>query len=240
MQTKRFILVAVSVLVAIGLGFMIGSRRHSSDLMIPVVKTYMVPVDRTEEIKTQINKLIEGGVPETNGRAQVFSNGLMIVRAPEGFQRGIGQLIEQLEKVKSLPRQTVHIDCWIVTGQEDKVSNAESIAVLALPLAAIAKLDGPRKFHVLEHFGTNSISGQETKIKGAVAEVISTPFLNGEGLSVKMDIRGKLGELKSDAQAKQGEFLILGQNSADSLVKDGKINNGSMNVYYILRADLSK
>jgi hypothetical protein len=235
---------AIAIVAALALGFVYGSRRPASDLTVPVVRTYMVPPERADEIKAQLNVLMSPGTANTEvlGRAQVFNNGLMIVRAPEGYQNGIHKLIEQLKTTTPPPRNAVHLDYWLVMGQEDKTSNADEIKPLAQALNAITDVDGPRKFHVLEHLGSNSISGQEIQIKGAVSEAQSVAMLSPELVRLKVEFKSKLGQVRGETQIKPGEFLVIGQNAvnAEAQIPGLKLANAAANVYYVVHAELAK
>src|SRR3954467_15617425 len=98
MQKQRIVIGAIALVAAIGFGFVIGQQRRNEDLTVPVVRTYNTQPERIDELKAQLNKLLEQKDAPNLGRVQAFTNGLMIVRAPEGYQHGIRKLIELLEK----------------------------------------------------------------------------------------------------------------------------------------------
>src|SRR6187402_3561379 len=104
MQKKSLIIASLTVLVALVVGYLVGHRSEEASLTTPVVRTYQVSPDRADEIKGQLNSLMDSKDGERPGRAQVFSNGVMIVRAPLGFQQGIHKLIEQMASVPSTTR----------------------------------------------------------------------------------------------------------------------------------------
>ena len=60
MRKSKIILIAGTVVVAVAVGYLFG-HRDSKDLASPVVRTYMVAPDRTDEIKAQL-KLLKGMV----------------------------------------------------------------------------------------------------------------------------------------------------------------------------------
>jgi hypothetical protein len=241
MQTKRLILLAISVLAAIGIGYFIGQRNQDEDLKAGVVRSYDVPVDQAESIKGSINQLLKLKDGESYGRAQVFDNGLMLVVAPKGYQQGIQRMVQTMSAQKSKPRQVIHLDYWLVTGQEDASSNDKAFGDLAPVLATIAKLDGSRKFKILEHISNNSSPNEEVFSQGSFAKVTSTPSVVNGAVLLKLDFNSDIGKLKGNSQLTPGEFYVLGQ----SAVEPGK-HLGSMtlpsnsNVYYIVRATLLK
>ena len=245
MQSKKMIWVVVSLIAAIAVGFLAGSRRNAESVTATLVKTYNVPFDRAEEVKNSLNHLFSQKDGEMLGSAQVFGNGVMLVRAPEGFQRGVEHLIEQLGTEKTPQRIAIRLDSWLVVGQEDKKSNIEMFPALSTVLSAIDKLDGPRKFRVLEHLSSTGMSGQEVKIKGTAAEVTSMAFTvqTNEALGLRLDFKSTLGNLKTDTQIKAGEYLILGQNAVDpgTSSEQQKIAGGHpTNVYYVVHAEIAK
>jgi hypothetical protein len=242
MQKSKTIWVVLALVATLTAGYFIGSR-HSSEVTAPVVKTYSLPSNRIDEVRDSLNRLFRQQNGEALGVAQVFGNGLILVRAPEGFQGGIKRLIEQLGSEKAPQRTAVRLDSWLVVGHEDKKSNLETLPLLSTALSAIDKLDGPRKYRVLEHISANAMSGQEVSIQGAAAEIRSstTKIDNTDELALRLEFKSKLGQIKTDTQIKPGEFLVLGQNavSQDSRIGDEKVAGGvPTNVYYIVRAEL--
>ncbi len=243
MQRNRIIWVAVSLAAAITAGFLIGSRHSSESNTASVVKTYTVPSDRADEVKNSLNRLFSQRSGELLGSAQVFGNGLMLVRAPEGYQTGVDRLLEQLGSEKPRQHSAIRLDYWLVIGQEDKKSNTEVVPALSAVLKAIDALDGPRKYRVLEHLSSNSMSGQEVRIKGSASEATSVAVLSNESLALRMEFKSRLGEVKTDTQIKPGEYLILGQNAVDPQVRVGDViiaSGGPTNVYYIVHAEIVK
>lgn len=243
MQKKSLLLASLTVLATFAIGYFVGHRHDEAGLTTPVVRTYQVSPDRADEIKGQLNSLMDSKEGERAGRVQAFSNGLLIVRAPIGFQQGIQRLIAEMASSGPAPRASIHVDYWIVAGLEDKESNAQSIAPLASVLESIEKADGTRHFKLLEHLATNSSSGQEVDIKGAVTKARTTADAAGELVRLRVDLQSRLGEVRGDTQVKKDDFLVMGQNAFMSdptaaplppLVT--KSITGPANVYYILRA----
>jgi len=238
MQRKSMILLAISVLVAIGIGYAVGIKRHSEDLNVGVVRTYTVPVEQADQIRNSLNSLFYLKDGESYGRAQVFSNGLLLVVAPQGYQQGVNRLVQKLAEEKPMPRTQIHFDYWLVVGQEDRSSNEKSFGALTPALETIVSLDGPRKFKVLEHLSDAASPNQEVKIKGYFAEVTTTASPASTYLNLRLDFHSSLGQLKSDSQLKPGEFMVLGQNAVDPKLKT--VATSAANVYYIVRAEVKQ
>src|SRR5690349_3846052 len=106
MHTRKYLLAAVSLLAAGAIGFVMASRRIES-LNTPVVRTYQVPVDRADELKNHLNHLLWTKDNGDGGSAQVFGNGLVLVRATLGYQQGVQTLIEKLATQPPEPRKRV-------------------------------------------------------------------------------------------------------------------------------------
>lgn len=239
MYSKTKVIILIAVAAAIGLGYVLGSHRQAESLV--TVHTYMVPTDRTDEVKAQLNYLMSGAYNgEPLGRAQVFSNGLLVVRAPESYQQGIRKMIDQLSRSGASPHGSVHIDYWLVTGAEDEKASIDDSNPLSQVFKSIAATDGERKFRVLEHLATNSISGQEVMVQGSVSKATSTSMLGPDVVRMKLDFDSRLGKVKSETRVKYGEFLVIGQNAVPQEDRGLKLGPLSGNVYYIVRAELMK
>ena len=241
MQNSKSVWIAVVLLAVVTITLILDSKRFVGSEW--AVKTYVVPADRVDEVKTSLNRLFAGKDGETSGNAQVFGSGLMLVRAPEGYQKGVAQLIDQLGSEKPRPQTTIHLDYWLIAGQEDKKSNIDAIPALSNVLSTIDKLDGPRKYRILEHLSSNSTSGGEVAIHGAAVESRSIAWMMNESVRIRLEFHSKMGDLKTDTQLKPGEFLVLGQNAIgpDARIGDEKVVKGApTNAYYVVRAEVSK
>lgn len=242
MQTKRLILLAISVVAALTAGYFAGHRSQDQDLRAGVVRAYNVPVEQAEKVKGSINALLNLKDGEAYGRAQVFDNGLMLVVAPNGYHQGIKEMVHSLSQQKPQPRSAIRLDYWLVLAQDNAASNEKSFGELAPVLTTINKLDGAKKFRVLEHLSNNTSMNEETRIEGAVAKITSTPFLANSTINLKLDFNSPLGNLKSNTQLASGEFYVLGQNAVQPGRHVGSENLGSApgDVYYIIRATTVK
>jgi hypothetical protein len=227
----------------LALGFIVGDRRDADRRStVPIVRTYEVSPDHADEVRASLNRLLMPKEGEAAGFAQFFGNGLLLVRAPENFHRGIGQLIQRLSEEKTPARATIRLDYWLVIGREDKASNADSIPHLAQALTAIDKVDGPRKFQVLDHIGINALTGSEVEVKGRIAKAKSIAVVRNDLVGLKLDIESKLGEVQTTTQVKPGEFLVIGQSVLERgfEVGDLKVGDSNSSVYYVLRAEILK
>ncbi len=92
MHNRKAFLGIVILAIAIGLGYSYGTRQSGEGLRIPVVRSYNVPAGRADEVRNALNSLFWTKDGEA-GNAQVFGNGLVVVRAPEGFQAGVESLV---------------------------------------------------------------------------------------------------------------------------------------------------
>lgn len=173
-------------------------------------------------------------------QAQALANGTILVRAPLSVMAGIEQLVKQMEKMPSAPKRVVHLDYWLVVGEAATSPDPGVAGVLAGAFAAIDKVDGPRRFRVLEHLASNSASGEEVRVKGISAESLATALVNDQDVSVKLDFQSRLGQVRSTTVVKPGQVLVLGQTAvaADTASDREKIAKAPANVYYVIRASL--
>jgi len=250
MQKGKLILTCVSLVLAIGLGYVVGSKQSGKNLKVPVVRSYTVPSGRAEEVRNSLNKLFwqqDGQAPL--GTAQIFGDGLMLVRAPEGFQNGVGNLVAKLTSLQPQASNTIHIDYWLVMGEQAAESNSDSIKLLSTVLSSIDKLDGPRKFRILEHIAANTLSNsQEVRIKGSIVELKERAKYVDNHILLDTYASSHLGEINADTQMNLGDYVVLGENSLKP--KDVQLNNDNKfsgpedetqtNVYHIIHVDALK
>ena len=242
MQRNRGIWIGLTLILAVGLGYLISMKFRTEESTALVVRTYNVPPERADELKNSLNHLFWHKENGDSGSAQVFGNGLILVRAPEGYQQGVRRMIEQLGSLPPAARTTIRLDYWLIVGEEDKSTNLESFAALAPVLKSIEALDGHRNFRILEHLATSSVAGDGAHIKGSVYEATSTASPLNDHISLQLDLRSRLGEVKSTTQIKDGEYLILGQSALEPGLNVGKVRVAakSANVYYVVRAEAFK
>lgn len=242
MPKAKLMWISISLIAAFAFGWLVNAKRDTENLAVPVVRTYDVPAERADEIRSNLNRLFRVNDSNSEGSAQIFGNGVMLVRAPIGFQRGIKNLVEKLANEKPVPHATVHLDYWLVTGQTDNVSNASSMPQLSKVLEAISQVDGPRKFRILEHLSSNSMTGLEVEVKGWLGKVKSVAVVKNDFIGLRLDLHSKLGEVRTDTLIKAGEFLVLGQNAVEPGLQVGneKLGTGQANVYYIVRSEVVK
>ena len=243
MPSSKTIIILVSIAATLALGFFIGDRRDSDRRStIPVVRTYEVSPDNADEIRGSLNRLLMPKEGEPAGFAQLFGNGLLLVRAPENFHRGIGHLIRKLSEEKSPTRATVRLDYWLVVGREDKTSNAETFPHLAKALNAIDQVDGPRKFIVLDHISMNVLTGSEAEVKGRIAKAKSIAVVRNDLVGLRIELESKFGRVQTDTQVKPNEFVVIGQSVVERGFEMGdlKIADSNSSAYHVLRAEIVK
>jgi hypothetical protein len=249
MHGKKVVLLASSIIIALILGYLIGVRRNADHSSNPIVKTYSVPEARASEIRYRLEKLFQQGEKEPAvGGAQLFGQGLMLVRAPEEFHAGIAELISDISHQEAPPKSPIHIDYWLVTGDEAKESNGQSFKNLSGVFSSIAKVDGPRKFRILEHLGFNSTSGQVVKVKGSIVQAHTTATLVSGHFFLNTEVISPLGDVESNTQIEPNDYIILAENSLkpkDLKLRDdnkfsGERDDRQTNVYHILHAELLK
>jgi hypothetical protein len=249
MHYKKVVLSVCCVAMATVLGYFIGTRGNSEHASAPIIKTYTVPPGRSKEIRYRLDQLFRQGEDQPLvGSAQLFGEGLMLVRAPEEFQTGIAHLIEGISHQGAPPKNPVHIDYWLITGNEAKVSNGQEFKSLTPVLSSIAKVDGPRKFRILEHLSSNSASGQRVKVKGTIAEAKTTANYADGHFLLDVEVNSPLGSIESSTEIQPGDYIILGENSLkpkdlklhDENKFSGEREDQQTNVYHVIHAEFLK
>ena len=252
MQRGKLFWATAGIAIALILGYLVGKRgslESSDQPTAPVVRSYQVPVERASEIRNALNTLFWKGKDDNSlGHAQLFNGGLLLVRAPEEIQAGVGGLIRQITEQKLPSNRPIHIDYWLVTGEEAKTSNGEGFRSLGPVLSSITKVDGPRSFRVLEHLASNSLSGQKVMLKGSIVDSKMTANLVGSYLTLDTRFQSPFGDVESSTRLESGDYVILGENSVkpeDVRLHDeerfkGARDERQINVYHILHAEILK
>lgn len=241
MQARKTALAVVCLVIALAIGFVWADRREKNKNEL-VVRTFNVPANRAEEVRHVLSRLFWQRNGEEQAGVQVFGNGLLVVRAPEGFIRGIEQLINNMDNEKPLERAKIKMEYWLVLGEEAP-SSSKPGGEISTVLDTIEKADGPKRFRVLEHLGVNTAANEEVKLKGSVVEWLGVASLKSEEIQLQLDLKSRVAEFKGRTQSKPGEFIVLGQNAVPA---GEKLANGSMvmpshaNAYHILRATVLK
>jgi hypothetical protein len=222
--------VALALIFAVVLGY-IAARKINPDSQTMSIRTYAVPASRSEEIKNVLNRMFS--TDKTDGSAQVFGNGTLIVKGPESYQAGISRLVSEIsDKKRSL--HTIHFDYWLVRGEAATPSNADQIAPLASVLATINKAQGSKNFKLLEHIGFNSLDRREVVLQGSLAEVKNISKEVDDAIELSTEINAhRLGQLRINTQVKSGEFVILGENGLGA----SEDEHHSKELYHIIRAE---
>lgn len=234
MQKSQILLMSLSIFIAAGLGLVLGKQQKSEKMKIQVLRTYNVPEGRSEEIRGGLTHLFNQQTsPETAASAQTIGNTL-VVKAPEGFQAGISDLVQSLEKQKNEKQGNVKLDYWVLTGEEGD-SNEKTFDQLQSVLGSLSQVSGKKKFKVIEHLSSSAMSNMEMLIEGAEAKLKSQNKIQGDTVRVMVDMQSSFGKIKSIIQMKSGEFVVMGENA----MKGSEHGvNSKINIYHILRAQV--
>jgi hypothetical protein len=240
MNVRNLTLLAGCLLLAVGLGLMLG-KNFEAQKQAMIIKTYQVPPERAEEIRRTLAALFASD--RGDGNSQIFAGGTLVVKASETYHQGIAQLIDRVLKEKA-PSRSVRFDYWMVRAEPAAASKSTGLDPLQTVLDTISKSQGPRIFSLLEHLSFNTLNGRGVTIKGAISEISAKPLLRLQDMDVELKLRSKasLGEIESTVNMKSGEFVVLGQTvlqpKAQDLAEDKITTPSSKDVYHILRAEI--
>ncbi len=242
MNLPKVAALSLTLVLALILGYSVANRVHSDKPEL-TIRTYSVPTSRAEEVKNILNRMFSED--KTDGYAQVFGNGTLVVKGSESYQNGISQLMAQVTDKKAT-LHTIHFDYWLVRGEIAAQSNAYKMALLGPVLESINKAQGPRKFMQLEHIAFNSLDHREVSIQSNWAQIKNISKEVDNGIEIMTEIKANsLGELKLNTQVKPGEFVILGENGTQAhaySVNDHRNNPEDeihpKEIYHIIRADI--
>jgi len=239
MNIRNTAIFAVCLILAIGLGLLLGNSFQEKPQGL-TIKTYQVPEDRAEEIRSNLNGLF--AADRSDGRTQVVGSGSLVVKASDRYQYGIAKLIERLSKEKPNPR-SVRFEYWMVRAESGgSKARSQTLAPLKSTLDAITETHGAKDFILMEHLSFGTLNGRDVRIKGALTEVKAKPYFNAGAVDVELKVNtmASLGEIETSLSLKSGEFVVLGQtimlpNARD--VAEGKgVAQESKEVFHIIQA----
>jgi hypothetical protein len=240
-QTSKYIMIVLSLLAAGAIGFIAASGREEG-LTTQVVRTYQTSPEFADELKSRLNHLLWTKDNGDGGSAQVFGNGLVLVRATIGHQQGVAHLIEKLSSQPTPPRKRVRLDYYILLSQQaNKATAADSdlLAELAPVVSTIEKMEGPRRVRLLEHIVSLSLTGEKSLAEGAMLKTSSvTSIAQGQPL-LNVSLDSWFGKINTHIDLQPGEMLILGQSAQKFDDTRTKVF-GDGNIYYVVRAEIQK
>lgn len=243
MNLRNLAIFSICLILATVLGVVIGDN-YKDKLQGMTIKSYEVPEDRAEEIRSSLNRLFAND--RSDGRAEVVGGGSLVIKASDRYQHGISKLIEKLAKVKANPR-AVNFEYWMVRAEIGSSGvRSPSLDSLKSTLDAITETQGPRQFKILEHLTFGTLNGRDVKIKGALTEVKAKPLFNAGAVDVELKVNtiASLGEIETTLNVKSGEYVVLGQTimlpNARAVAEGKEAVQETKEIFHIIRAVVSK
>jgi hypothetical protein len=209
------------------------------------VRGYPVRPEIAHELTSALNEALQG----IGGRANVTSDGLLVVTARESAQDGVQALLWEVSQKKPEATPSIHFDVWLVSGTPATgatPANQPGLTEVAPALASIQKSAGPHRFELIERLALQARSGDEnSQMQGAFTDLQVVPTVRrdpkGEPLiaakiQVRYSPRGTnqgptQGTLKALTELRPGELLVIGQSSLAGTTPTAQM-------YYIVRASL--
>lgn len=255
MQSKHVnnVIAAIALVLLVALAFRAWEKEKAQpDPNTQIVRTYTVPEGRAEEIRSVLSRLFwQKDQDNPVASTQIFGNGVLVVRAPIAYQNGIGNLVAKISQDALGPavrdvHERVHLDYWLVLGETTGKANGDTFGDLSPVLDSIAKVDGTRKFRVIEHIGSSSSLGAESDVRGNIAEIKNVAHKSSDD-QILLDFSARahnVGDVTTKTLIKSGEFVVLGQNSLHpdpELLKElhgpAAWAENPPNVYHVIRID---
>jgi len=240
-----------AIVIAVVLGFVICKSKHENTETWEL-RSYEVPPERANEVRDVLDGIFFEKNNDTRPVVRLFGNGLLLVRAPNGIQSGISELVASAIKQPPTKKQTVRTDYWLVAAVD---ADKGELAPPGLKdvFTSIEKSTGSGKFRVVEHLSSLGVSGQQAIVKGSIAENKITGNSRGENVELKIQVNSALGDVQLNTIVKAGETLVIGQNGVlpgawsthvsgpmstllDNLI--GKNRQRPIDVFHIIRTEL--
>jgi hypothetical protein len=222
------------------------------------IRTYSVNPQIAGELRNALAAALSTspGFPP-RGQVTLAPNGRLLVSAPASVQSGVGSVIDEINNRELAPTPSMLFEAWIVSaspagsaeGGGDPAAGSPRLNDVEPALAAIRKARGPMRFELVEKLATQARSGNEdSEVRGVRwqmrviptirrgekdAPVVSAEFYIG-GFPRPGDPPGLEQAVKSMAELKPGQLLVVGQSSA----KPGPGVAADSDIYYIVRATL--
>jgi hypothetical protein len=210
------------------------------------IRTYPVRPEIAHELQSALNEALSSS---TGGRANVTSDGFLVVTARESAQDGVQALLREVNQKKPEATPSIHFDVWLVSGTPVTGAAAENrpgLMEVAPALASIQKSAGPQRFELIERLALQARPGdEESQMQGAFTDLRVVPTVRrdpkGEPLiAAKINVRytprgtnqgPTQGTLKALTELRPGELLVIGQSSLAG-------TEPTAQMYYIVRASL--
>ena len=210
------------------------------------IRSYPVRPEIANELRVALNEALSSS---TGGRANVTSDGILVVTARESVQSGVQALLAQVNAKKPEATPSIHFDVWLVSGTPATGATPENrpgLAEVAPALASIQKSAGPQRFELIERLALQARSGDEdSEMQGAFTALSIVPTVRRDSkgnplIAAKINVhyvpRGTnmgptQGTLKALTELRPGELLVIGQSSLGATTPTAQM-------YYIVRASL--
>jgi hypothetical protein len=222
------------------------------------IRTYNVNPQIAGELRNALASALSTspGFPP-RGQVTLAPNGRLLVSAPPSVQTDVGSVIDEINNRDLAPTPSMLFEAWIVSaspaagveGGGDSTAGSQRLNDVEPALAAVRKARGPMRFELVEKLATQARSGNEdSEVRGVRwqmrvtptirrgekdAPVVSAEFYIG-GFPRPGDPPGLEQAVKSMAELKPGQLLVVGQSSA----KPGPGVAADSDIYYIVRASL--
>jgi hypothetical protein len=240
------IFAAGAVLAAI---LLLGAWRAGADR--PVLRSYEVKPEIAREVQDVLQesffRLENGTQGEPLGRVSLAPNGRLIVTAPPSVQRGVADLLEEIEDTDPAPTPMIGFDLWLVTalpGGGEAAAPPAELAELEPALKAIRAARGPLQFELFERLSTTTAAGQgeggassdrarfevEARLRRAPdgAQIVTADMEVHTMWEPTPHVANWREALEATVELQPGEIVVVGQGRA---AEPG-------DVYYVLRARL--
>jgi hypothetical protein len=235
-----------------------GSSEDPGEMLI---KTYDVPEGfDVSRLRNRVIDALGSGKESAVGHVTSGPGRTITVTAPASIQKGIHELILNLEKNKPGPTpepSVVAINYWGIVGQPSGNSDQpvqfgttglETQQQLRPVLTEITRSQGPMKFYLLEHLRLTSIAqGNIDNLRGKVMNV-EQRVLRPRAANPLADIeivlhsgQGRPHSIQSRVKLEDDKMIVLGQagyNHRQHNILAGIDASENLMLYYVISSEI--
>lgn len=202
-----------------------------------VLRTYEVAGENAAEVRGVLKTVLFWGSDGKDsqkfiGRADVTSDGRLVVLASEDVQSGVKTLVDSVSKHPPKSATSVELTYWLVQAAPagKDAPRAAGLQEIAPALAEIEKADGPQQFTLAEKLAVTSLSGDEAFVQGRDANARQVTVVAPNGINAVLTIQRFGNRLETRVKLTPGQIVVLGSAG----MKDKDESAGSL--YFLIRA----
>jgi hypothetical protein len=167
MSRRRIVVLTLAILLALGLGYMLGGERNFGDSL--TIRTYPVPAENGDDLRRALSNLFYTAKDKPrDANVELVNNNLLVVKAPRQLQRDVAKFIAEFAKT-SKTKTPIKFELWVIEAVEG-IGNGSTMGEIQAPLEALTGAD-KKTFTVKDHLILESVEFESAEARGPSATI---------------------------------------------------------------------